>query len=34
MPTMSDLGAGQRHQESLKNDEILKNGVSELLSKA
>ena len=33
MPTMSDLGGSQRHQESLKNDEILKNGVSELLSK-
>jgi len=30
---MSDLGGSQRHQESLKNDEILKNGVSELLSK-
>jgi len=33
MPTMSDLGANQRHQESLKNDEILKSGLSELLSK-
>ena len=33
MPTMTDRGGHQRHQESLKNDEILKHGLSELVSK-
>ncbi len=33
MPSMSDLGGAKRHQESLENDEILKHGLTELLSK-
>ncbi|MBS3925133.1 MAG: hypothetical protein KGZ34_00345 [Nitrosarchaeum sp.] len=33
MPTFSDFDANKRHEESLQNDKILKDGLAELLSK-